>query len=332
MTRAARADVAGREDPAGHRDEVGEEVDRDRAGVGVGLEAGVGGDLRELLLDLRDMAVAAEAVRLHALVDLAEHQVGLRLAARARDAALGVDHEVLDQARARERRERQERGGRVAAGRADDGDRRVDERLELGPVELGQAVDRDVEEVGVRVLEAVPARVVGGVAEAEVGPEVDDRGAGLDDPGDDGRGRAVGQGEEDGVDVRERGVDDQAGVGEVRVDAVERVAVAVAALEADDRHVRVAGRGGGSARRRHSRTPRRCRPGCAGRRRCRRPQPSRVASAGRNQTGGPPRPGSPARAPRSRAQHQAPHGERARRSGRGPMDRRHGRMTIQGDA
>ena len=59
--------------------------------------------------------------------------------------------------------------------------------------------------------------------------------------GDDGRGRAVGEGEEDRVHVRERGVDDQAGVGEVRVDAVERVAVAVAALEADDGHVRVAG-------------------------------------------------------------------------------------------
>ena len=142
---------------------------------------------------------------------------------------------------ARERREREERGGRVAAGRADDGDRRVDERLELGAVELGQPVDRDVEEVGVRVLEAVPARVVGRVAEAEVGPEVDDRGAGLDDARDDARGRAVGEGEEDGVDSGSEASTTQAGVGEVRVDAVERVAVAVAALEADDRHVRVAG-------------------------------------------------------------------------------------------
>ncbi len=108
-------------------------------------------------------------------------------------------------------------------------------------MELGKAVDRDVEEVGVRVLEAVPARVVGGVAEAEIGPEVDDRGAVRDDPGDDAGGRAVGEGEEDRVDVGQRGIDDETRLGEVRVDAVERVAVAVAALEADDRHVRVAG-------------------------------------------------------------------------------------------
>ena len=78
----------------------------------------------ELLLDLGDVAVAADAVRLHALVDLAEHQVGLGLAAGARDAALGVDDEVADEPGPGQRRERQERRGRVAAGRADDRDRR----------------------------------------------------------------------------------------------------------------------------------------------------------------------------------------------------------------
>ena len=108
-------------------------------------------------------------------------------------------------------------------------------------MQLGQAVDRDVEEVGVRVLEAVPARVVGGVAQAEVRPEVDDGGAGLDDRGDQGGGGAVGEGEEDRVDLGERGVDDEAGLGQVRVDVVERVAVAIAALQPHDRHVRVAG-------------------------------------------------------------------------------------------
>ena len=127
-------------------------------------------DAGKLLLDLGDVPVAADAVRLHALVDLAEHQVGLGLATGARDAALGIDHEVADQPGARQRREREERRGRVAAGRADDRDRGVDQGCELGAVELGQAVDGLVEEVGPRVLEAVPARVVGGVAEAEVGP------------------------------------------------------------------------------------------------------------------------------------------------------------------
>src|SRR5437773_8363995 len=43
----------------------------------------------ELLLDLGDVAMAAQPVRLHALVDFAEHQVGLGLAAGSRDATLG---------------------------------------------------------------------------------------------------------------------------------------------------------------------------------------------------------------------------------------------------
>ena len=68
----------------------------------------------------RDVAVAADAVGLHALVDLAEHQVGLGVAAGARDAALGVDDEVADEAGPGEGREREERRRRVAAGRADD--------------------------------------------------------------------------------------------------------------------------------------------------------------------------------------------------------------------
>ena len=132
-------------------------------------------DRGQLLLDLGDVAMPAEAVRLDALVDLAEHEVRLGLAAGARHAALGVDHEIADQAGAGQRREREERGRRVAAGRADDRDRGVDERRELRAVELRQAVDGALEEVRARVLEAVPARVVGRVAQAEVRALVDDR-------------------------------------------------------------------------------------------------------------------------------------------------------------
>ena len=99
-----------------------------------------------------------------ALVDLAEQEAGLEFPPGARYAALGVDDEIADQPGAGQRREREERRRRVAAGRADDGDRGIDERLELVAVELRQAVDRDVEQVRPRVLEAVPARVVGGVA------------------------------------------------------------------------------------------------------------------------------------------------------------------------
>ena len=172
--------------PAGHRDEVRDEVDGDGAGVRARVQALAGGRGRELLLDLGDVAVAAEAVRLHALVDLAEHHLGLRVAAGAGDAALRVDHEVADEPGTGERGERQQRRRRVAARRADERDRRIDERLELGAMQLGQAVDGDVEELGDRVLEAVPARVVGRVAKPEVGPEVDDGGA----AGRPGRARA----------------------------------------------------------------------------------------------------------------------------------------------
>ena len=78
---------------------------------------------------------------------------------------------------------------------------RVDERVELGAVQLGQAVDGPLEEVGSRVLEAIPARVVGRVAQAEVGTEVDDRRAVGDEVRDEAGRRAVGEREERGVDL-----------------------------------------------------------------------------------------------------------------------------------
>ena len=116
--------MAGRQDAPGHRDQVGQEVDTGGAGVGVRGQAGSGAQRRELLLDLGDVAVAAEAVGADALVDLAEMELRLGLAAGARDPALGVDDEIADQPGPGERRERQERRGRVAARSADDPDRR----------------------------------------------------------------------------------------------------------------------------------------------------------------------------------------------------------------
>jgi hypothetical protein len=67
-----------------------------------------------------------------------------------------------------ERRERQDRGGRVAAGVGDEA--RVAHRL---AVALGQAVHRLADQLGVRVLD-VPALVLVDVSEAEIGAEVDD--------------------------------------------------------------------------------------------------------------------------------------------------------------
>ena len=170
-------------------------------GLAAGARPSRSAMIGELLLDLGDMPVATDAVRRDALVDLAEEQVRLGLATGARDAALGVDHEVADQAGPRERSEGEQRRGRVAARRADDRDRCVDQGLELGAMELRQPVDRVVEEVGPRMLEAVPARVVVRVAEAEVGAEVDDGGARGGEIGGDLRARAVGECQEDRVEV-----------------------------------------------------------------------------------------------------------------------------------
>ena len=74
-----------------------------------------------------------------------------------------------------ERGQGEDRGRRVAAGRADDGVGLRARRRQLRPVQLRQAVDRRREQLGPRVVEVVPGRVVRGVAEPEVGPEVDDR-------------------------------------------------------------------------------------------------------------------------------------------------------------
>ena len=117
----------------------------------------------------------ADAVRLDALVDLAEMELGFGLASRPGDAALGVDDEVADQSGPRQRGECQERGGGVAAGCTDDRDVGIDEGRQLGSMQLGQPVDRLVEEVRSWVLEPVPAWIVGRIPQPEVGTLVDDR-------------------------------------------------------------------------------------------------------------------------------------------------------------
>ena len=106
------------------------------------------------------------------------------------------------------------------------------------------------------MLEAVPARVVGGVAQAEVGPEVDDRGAVGDQVGDDAGGRAVGEGEERGVDLGELRANRELRAGEVGMVAGDRVVVAVAPGEPDQIRRSDGGRAAGSAPPRRSRSPR----------------------------------------------------------------------------
>ncbi len=100
----------------------------------------------QLLLDLRRVAVARDAVGVDVLID--GHEVGLvsGAAAGAGHAGLGVDDDVGDQAGARQRRQRQDRGGRVAA--------RVGDQLGAGDlvaVELRQPVDRVGDQLRLRV-------------------------------------------------------------------------------------------------------------------------------------------------------------------------------------
>src|ERR1700675_4236726 len=155
--------VAGRQDAAGHRNEVGQEVDRSDARVGTTGQAPRCVDRRQFLFDLGNVSVAAQAVGLDALIDFTELELRLGFAAGARYAALRVDDEVSDQPVSDEGSERQQRGGGVAAGRPNDRHRRIDQGRQGRAVQLGESVDGTLEQVGPRVLEAIPARIVGPV-------------------------------------------------------------------------------------------------------------------------------------------------------------------------
>ena len=204
-----------------------------------GLASGSGSEHAQLLLHLRDMPVPADAVRTDALVDLAEGQVRLGVAAGTRDATLGVHHEVRDEPGPCERRERQDGRGGVAAGSADDGDVRGTERGELRPMQLRQPVDRTRQQFRRRMLEAIPAGIVGGSQEPEVGSLVDDRSPGREDVARLCRRQTVGQRQEHGVSLWQHRVDGVAGSGQVGMHAAYRLLLATATLEPHDTHVRV---------------------------------------------------------------------------------------------
>ena len=70
-------------------------------------------------------------------------------------------------------------------------------------MEFRQPVDGLAEELGMWVLEAVPARVVGRVSKPEVGTLVDDRGAAREESWRQVRGGPVGERQEDGIDRRQ---------------------------------------------------------------------------------------------------------------------------------
>ena len=84
-------------------------------------QLGVGGiQIIELLLDLGRVAVGGDLVGEDVLAGHREVGGLVEGAPGAGDALLGVDHDVGDQPGARERREAEHGGGRVAAGVGDD--------------------------------------------------------------------------------------------------------------------------------------------------------------------------------------------------------------------
>ncbi len=86
-----------------------------------------------------------------------------------------------------------------------------------------------------RMLEAVPARIVGGSAKPEVRPLVDDRDAPRQEVRDEPSGRPVGQGEEDGVNVDgELTLEEKVGRREVGVDAAHGITTPLATGEPDE--------------------------------------------------------------------------------------------------
>ena len=268
----AERQVAGRQNAARLRHEMGDEGHREwRAGAG------------KALLDLGPMSMALQPVGAGRLGQLGEQVVRAGPASGAADARLGVhDHVADEQAGPRERDERQQRGGRVAA--------RVRDQLRAAQrvtAPLGQPVHRVVEQLRTGVRCAVPGGVCIGVAQSEVSTDVDDRGPALQQPRRERRRCAVRQRKEGHLDV-------------VRLVVAEHEARAAqgAAARPPTACRRVRGRGpmrsppmdarpgAGPARRPRSRPRRRPRPGSVPS--CRHPPPSRsrvASSAARTRCG-----------------------------------------------
>ena len=120
----------------------------------------------EHLRDLRLVLVRADAVRREVLEHGRRVRALLERAAGAGDAGLRVHDDARRVDRVRERREREQDRGRVAAG--------VRDQRPVRRCQLRQRVAPVAERLRLRVLEAVPGLVRGRVGEAVRAGEVDD--------------------------------------------------------------------------------------------------------------------------------------------------------------
>ena len=123
----------------------------------------------DALLDLRAVTMVEDAIRRHAAVALGKMRPFGRRFARARNAGLGVDHDVSagrEDAGVSERRKREQRSRRITARIGNKPSDR--NRLALA---LGQAIRHAVgQPVGFRI----PPGALGGVTQAERAGKVDD--------------------------------------------------------------------------------------------------------------------------------------------------------------
>ena len=184
-----KSHVAGHKLPLVERQQVRRECEREIAVGGVGIQS------PELLLDLGRVPVTRDAVCADVLIDRDEVGLLARDTTGAGDARLGVDHEVVDRAGAGQRCQTDDRGRRVAA--------RVRDEVgssDLVAVELGQAVDGVVDQLRRDVL-AVPLGVHVGIAQPEVGAQIDDADVALAQLRDERRRGSVGVGDDRGVDI-----------------------------------------------------------------------------------------------------------------------------------
>ena len=207
-----RAGVAGGEDAPVHRREVRREQHLD---VGAG-------DVGQALLDLGGVPVVEQAVGREVLVDRAERGGGLGRPAGARHPAGGVDDDArrLDQPGPQQRGERQDGGGDVAArGRHVRWPRRCGRGTARAARRRSRRAARDA-----ACSSPYHRRVQAGVAQPEVGGQVDDAAHPAGELGHDVLRGTVGQAEEHEVEA-------VAGVGVVLLEGQ----VGIAARQARDR-------------------------------------------------------------------------------------------------
>lgn len=183
---AGRLGVAGGQNAAIHRGQVGRENDSHLAA----------GNVRENLVDLRHVAMRADSVGREVFIALGEMEVGLGFATGPADAADAIDDQAVwgDRAGANQRGESEDGRGRVTAWIGDEGG-----HADFVAIDFGQAIDGGVEAIGIGMGKTVPLGVLGRVVESVIRAEVDDFLAQRQKLSDGGRAGAMRQAAEDAI-------------------------------------------------------------------------------------------------------------------------------------